>query len=85
LPETIEEKGYSVMIFAHTALVITLLILTFWRRDIYLYLISCPVLITFGLRWYDLYHYPAGFAMALAIMATGIYCMILAIINLVKR
>lgn len=73
------------MIYGQIVLVALLLILTFWRRDIFLYLISCPVLITFGLRWYDAYHNAAGFTMAMGLMAIGIYCMILAIVNLVKR
>ena len=73
------------MIYGQIAFVALLLILTFWRRDIFLYLICCPVLITTGLQWYDVFHNGAGLAMSLALIAIGIYCMILAIVNLLKR
>ena len=73
------------MIFAQTALIITLLGLTFWRRDIFLYVISFPVLVVTGLRWYDLYNNAAGFTMALTLVAIGLYCISLAVINLIKR
>ena len=73
------------MLYGQVALIITMLIITVWRRDIFFYLLSCPLLIVFGLHWYDRYHNAAGFTMSMALIAIGIYCMILAIANLLKR
>lgn len=73
------------MIYGQIIFVTLLLILAFWRRDIFFYLICCPVLITTGLQWYDVFHNAAGLTMSLALVATGLYCMILAIVNLLKR
>ncbi len=73
------------MVFGQILLIILLLVLTFWRRDIFLYILCFPVLVVFGLRWYDLYHNAAGFTMALVLVALGIYCIYLAIVNILNR
>ena len=73
------------MIYGQIILVALLTWLTFWRRDIFLYIVCGLALITFGLEWYDAFHTNSGLAMAIIIIATGLYCEIMAIGNIIKR
>ena len=73
------------MIYGQIMLIALFTILTFWRRDIYLYIVTGIALIVFGLEWYDAYNTNSGLTMALVLMATGLYCFILAIGNILGR
>jgi hypothetical protein len=61
-----------------------LLVLTFWRKDIVLYIIMFPLMIVNGLAWYDTHHSGPGFYMALTLIFIGIYCLVLGVYNMVK-
>ncbi len=65
-------------------LVGSLTILTFWRKDILLYLIVSPLLIGMGLAWYDSYHTSFGMITSIGLMLLGAYSFALGIINMLK-
>jgi len=65
-------------------LVGTLTVLTFWRKDIILYLVTSFVLAGMGLAWYDSYHTPFGMITSIALMLIGAYSFALGIINMLK-
>lgn len=73
------------MIYGQILLLSLFVILTFWRRDIFLYIITGLALIVFGFEWYDAFKTNSGMAMALVLIATGLYCFILAIGNVLNR
>ena len=64
---------------------IVLLILTFLRRDIFLYFIVSPVAIATGLLWRPNYDTPDGLVISLVLVGIGIYCMVMGIYNLVRK
>jgi hypothetical protein len=70
--------------YLQVAMVCVLLVLTFWRKDIILYLALSPVLVSTGLSWYDAYQTPSGLIMSLSLMLIGAYSFSLAIINMLK-
>lgn len=65
-------------------LVLGLTVLTFWRRDIILYLILCPVLLVTGLSWYDSYPTSSGMITSIALMLMAAYCGFMGIYNMLK-
>jgi hypothetical protein len=70
---------------AQAIVVIGILALAFWRRDIFLYMVAGPVAIAIGFAWYDYYPTPAGYVLTGALMALGGYCLALAITNIIGR
>jgi hypothetical protein len=71
-------------LIAQILLMSIILILTFWRKDIILYLITAPISISMGLAWYDIYKTPAGLIMSISLILLGAYCFALGIINMLK-
>lgn len=67
-----------------TVIVMFFILLTFWRRDIFLYLMTAPVVLTFGLMWRPAYPTPDGMVISLALIGTGLYCFIMGIFNIVR-
>lgn len=61
-----------------------LTVLTFWRRDIVLYLILCPVLLVTGLAWYDSYSTSSGLIVSIALMLLAAYSFIMGVYNMIK-
>ncbi len=61
-----------------------LLIVTFWRRDIVLYIIMFPLMLVDGFAWYEMHHTGDGFYMALTLIFIGIYCLVLGVYNMIK-
>jgi hypothetical protein len=61
-----------------------LMVVTFLRKDIILYLISAPILISMGLGWYDSFKTPFGMIVSIGLMLLGAYCFGLGIINMLK-
>jgi hypothetical protein len=62
----------------------TLTVITFWRKDIILYLILAPLLVGMGLSWYDSYKTPLGMLTSIGIGLTGAYCFALGVFNMLK-
>ncbi len=59
--------------------------LAFWKRDIFIYFITFPVVVTFGVEWFQKYETPAGFTFSLVMFALGFYCFVLACKHLIGR
>lgn len=66
-------------------LVLFLILLAVWRRDIFFYFLAAPVALTFGLMWRSHYNTPDGLTVSLALMATGLYCFVMGIWNVVRK
>ena len=64
--------------------VLGLTVLTFWRKDIILYLILCPILLVTGLSWYDSYSTSAGMVTSIAFWLLAAYSAFLGIYNMLK-
>lgn len=62
-----------------------LVYIAFWKKDTFLYFLSCPVIVTYGLGWYNSYETSAGFTLALALFGLGLYTFILGVLHLIGR
>ena len=65
-------------------MVSVLLVLTFWRKDIILYLATAPIMLAVGLAWYDTYKTPFGMIVSLGLILIGVYCFFLGVYNMLK-
>lgn len=76
--------GIGMTLVAEVLVIGFLLILTFWRRDVFLYIITGLAMIAFGLGWYDDYNSSTGFVVSICLMGIGVYSLILGGYNLIK-
>ncbi len=62
-----------------------LIFLAVWRRDIFFYLIASPVAIVEGLGWRAAHNDDTGMVISIAFIGIGLYCLIMAIYNIVGK
>lgn len=67
-----------------TAVVFSLALLAFWRKDMFLYFIAGPAAIAFGFSWYRLYETPLGMVISLAMVALGFYMLVRGIMKFIE-
>lgn len=68
-----------------TALVIFIIVLALWRRDIILYLFAGPVGVVAGLMLRPAYPTPDGLTVSLVLIGIGLYCFIKGIENVFRK
>lgn len=66
-----------------------LLALAFWRgkerEGILLYVMAGIAIIAYGLAWPGTYNSGTGMVFSIAMLGVGIYCLILAVFNIIAR
>lgn len=64
---------------------VALIGLTFWRKDIFLYLITCPLSIAMGLQSFQSVRTPFSFVLGVVLIAIGIYCLYQGLKNIAEH
>jgi len=67
------------------AVVLFLIFMALWRRDIFLYFMAAPVTIVYGLAWRGYYDTTEGLVTSLVLVGIGLYCLIMGIYNTVRK
>lgn len=62
-----------------------IIFMAFWRRDIFLYIMSGVASIALGLAWYIEYRTTGAMAITIVLGGIGLYSLFLAIENLLGR
>lgn len=65
-------------------LVGSITVLTFWRKDIILYLITAFLILNMGFAWYDSYHTPFGMTVSIMLWVFSAYTFMLGVVNMLK-
>ena len=73
------------MSIASIILIIFVIFLAVWRRDIFFYIIACPVSIVAGLYWRGYQSTNLGLVLSITLVGIGLYCLIMAIYNLANK
>ena len=65
-------------------LVLVVILLAFWRKDVFFYIMAFIVCLGYGLAFYPAIHTPLGFMISAVVMGIGVYSLTLGVYNLVK-
>lgn len=73
------------MELSQVVMIIFIILIAFWRRDIFLYFMAAPVSLATGLAWRGYYDNPLGISISLVLIGIGVYCLVVGIYNVVLK